>query len=107
MQREPVPSGLIRSERLAAPLPIHPGQARDLVRLVVDGDAAGRFEIGLAEIIRGLSALRFLAVAGIALQHQRSIGIQPQRVTEIRARCVEFERRDGLLAHPIGPAHFP
>ena len=61
----------------------------------------------LAEIIRRLSALRFFAVAGIALQHQGKIRVETQRIAEIRARRIEFERRDGRVAHLIGPAHFP
>ena len=107
VQREPVPSGLIRSERLAAPFPVHPGEARYLGGFVADGDTAARLEKRLAEIIRGLSALRFPAVAGVALQHQRTIGVEPQRVGEIGARRLEVERRQHRLAHRIGPAHFP
>src|SRR5229473_4589305 len=101
MQREPVPSGLVRSEWLAAPLPIHPCLSGNPNRPIVDGDAARRLEIRLAEIIRGLPALRFPAVAGIALQNQRAIGIEPQRESEIRTRRGEFERRDGVVAHLI------
>src|SRR5207302_6010953 len=67
MQRKPVPSALIRGERLAAPFPVHPCLTGDLYRSIVDGDAARRLEIRLAKIIRGLSALRFFAVAGLAL----------------------------------------
>ena len=107
MQREPVPSGLIRGERLAAPFPIHPGLPGDFRRLVVDGDAACRLEIRLAEIIRRLSALGFLAVAGIALQHQRPIGVEPQPIAEIRARRGKLERREDVVAHRIEPAHLP
>src|SRR5258706_9521254 len=107
MQREPVPSGLTRRERLAAPFPIHPGPPGNFCRLIVDSDAARYLEIRLAVIIRGLSALGFLAVAAVALQHQRSIGVEPERIAEIRARCGEFERRDGVVAHRIEPAHLP
>ena len=107
MQRQPVPAGLIRRQRLAAPLPVQPGLSGDLDRLVVDGDAAGHRKIRLAVIIRGLFALRFSAVAGIALQHQRPIGVEAQRVAEIGPRCGEFERRDVGRVHRIKPAHFP
>ena len=44
MQREPVPSGLVRRQRLAAPFPIHPGLSGNFDRLVVDGDAARHLE---------------------------------------------------------------
>src|SRR6266436_3110126 len=107
MQREPVPSGLIRGERLAAPFPIHPGPPGDFYRLVADRDAARHLEIRLAVIIRGLSALGFLAVSAVALQHQRPIGIEPQRVAEIRTRSGEFERRDRVVAYRIELAHLP
>src|SRR5260370_19248006 len=105
MQREPVPSGLIRGERLAAPFPIHPGLSGDCCRLVVDGDAACRLEIRLAEIIRGLSALGFLAVASIALQNQRPIGVKPQRIAEIGPRRVKFERRDNRKSTRLNSSH--
>ncbi len=58
-------------------------------------------------IIRGLSALGFPAVAGIALQNQRPIGVKPQRIAEIGPRRVKFERRDGVVAHRIEPVHSP
>src|SRR5258705_12210330 len=107
MQREPVPSGLIRRERLAAPFPIHPGPPGNLHRLVVDRYVARYLEIRLAVIVRGLSALGFPAVAAVALQHQRSVGVEPERIAEIRTRCGELERRDGVVAHRIEPAHLP
>ena len=107
MQRKPVPSALIRGERLAAPFPVHPCLTGDLYRSIVDGDAARRLEIRLAKIIRGLSALRFSAVAGLALQNECPIGVEAQRVTEIRTRGGEFERRDGVVARPSEPTHFP
>src|SRR5438132_1299162 len=107
MQRKPVPTALIRRERLAAPFPIHPGPPGNLCRLVVDGDAARYLEIRLAVIIRGLSALGFLAVSTVALQHQRPIGVEPQRIAEIRTRCGELERRDRVVAYRIKPAHLP
>src|SRR4051794_40555325 len=40
MQRQPVPAGLVGIERLAAPFAVHPGLARDIDRLVVDGERA-------------------------------------------------------------------
>src|SRR5581483_3226260 len=55
MQRQPVPSGLIGSERLAAPFAIHPGKARHLDRSVVDGDMTAGLEIRLAVVIGGLA----------------------------------------------------
>ena len=61
----------------------------------------------LAVIIGGLFALRFAAVAGVALQHQRPVGVEPQRVAEIGARRVELERRDVVVVHRLEPAHFP
>ena len=104
MQREPVPSGLVGRQRLAAPLPVHPGQAGDVDGLVVDGDAAARLEKRLAVIIRRLSALRFAAVAGVALQHQRPVGVEPQRIAEIGARRLEVERRDASASRmPSSP----
>ena len=33
------------------------------------------------------------AVAGFSLQHQRAIGLKPQRIAEVRACGIEFERR--------------
>src|SRR5258708_11015626 len=107
MQREPVPAGLIRGERLAAPFPVHPGLACDLYGLVVDRDAAARLEKRLAEIIRGLAALGFFAVTAIALQHQRAISIAAQRIGKIRPRRFEFKRRDHVVVHWLNPAHFP
>ena len=107
MQREPVPSGLVGGQRLAAPLPIHPGVSCDLHGLVVDREDTRRLEIRLAEIIRRLSALRFPAVAGVALQHQRPVGVETQRIAEIGARCLKIERRDRGVRHSVEPAHFP
>src|SRR3981081_567792 len=98
MQRKPVPSGLIRCQVLAAPFPIHPCLSGNLNGFFVDGDAARGLEIRLAEIIRGLSAVRFLAVAGIALQNQRAIGVKPERISEIRSRSADLKRRDALVA---------
>src|SRR6266436_9579807 len=95
MQREPVPPGLIWRQRLAAPFAIHPGKTRDLGRPVIDGDAAGDLELRLAEIIRRLSTLRFPAVAGIALQHQGTIRVETQRISEIRARRIKYTLRVG------------
>jgi hypothetical protein len=107
MQRQPVPSALIRRQRLAAPLPVQPRLAGDLGRLVVDGNAARHSKIRLAVIIRRLFALRFAAVAAVALQHQRAIRVEAQRVAEIGARCVERQRRDVRGVHRLQPAHFP
>src|SRR5258708_2260498 len=107
MQREPVPAGLIRGERLAAPFPVHPGLACDLYGLVVDRDAAARLEKRLAEIIRGLAALGFFAVTAIALQHQRATGITAQRTGKLHPRRFECKRRDHVVAHWLTPAHFP
>ena len=90
MQREPVPSGLVGGQRLAAPFAIDPGLPGDLDRLVVDGEAALRRVMRLAVIIGGLLAQRFAAVAAVALQHQRALGVETQRVAEIGARCFQF-----------------
>ncbi len=108
MEREPVPSGLVGGERLAAPFTIHPGLTGDLRRLVVDNDAACHREERLAVVIGGLvAALRFAAEAGIALQHQRPVGVKLERVAEIGAAGVDLERRQRLLACRGRAAHLP
>src|SRR5450759_1077942 len=83
MERKPIPSRLIRSERLATPLPIHPRLSRDLHRLIVERDDAGRLEIRLAEIVRSLAALRFPAVTRVTLKNERPFGVEPQVIAEV------------------------
>ena len=61
----------------------------------------------LAVIIGGLLAQRFPAVAGVALQYQRPVGVEAQRVTEIGAGRVQFERRDLVVVHRDRARAFP
>src|SRR5208283_5099771 len=107
MQREPVPAGLVGGERLAAPFAVHPGLARDIDRLVVDGKSPAYLEEGLAVVIRGLPALGFAAVAAIALQHQWAVGRELECVGEILGCCGEYERSDGVGIGIVRPAHLP
>ena len=79
----------------------------DVDRLVVDGEDALRRIMRLAVIIGGLFAQRFAAVAAVALQHQRPLRVEAQRVAEIGARCFQLKRRDVVVVHRIEPAHLP
>src|SRR5258707_374719 len=83
---------------------LRPGLPGCLPGFVVDGVSSDRPEIGLAVIIRRLSALRLFAVAGVALQHERPAGAKTQGVTEIRAGRFEIERRDRRVRHGVEPA---
>src|SRR5689334_20795762 len=107
MQREPVPPRLIGGERLTAPFAVHPGLSRDLDRLAVDGEAAGRLEKWLAVIIRRLLVLRFLAVAMVALQHQRPVRVELQVVREVLRGSAEREGRDGVGIGARRAVHLP
>src|SRR3954463_7119823 len=61
----------------------------------------------LAVVIGGLFAQRFAAVAGLALQHQRTLRVEAQRVAEIGARGFELTWCDIVVVDRIEPAHLP
>ncbi|MNN22429.1 hypothetical protein D3C81_1357860 [compost metagenome] len=82
MQGEPVPTGLVARQGLAAPFPVEPGRATDLKGLAVDVQGAAGLEKRLAVVVRGLTLFGFLAEAPIPLKHQRTCRGQPQPVAE-------------------------
>ncbi|MNH90681.1 hypothetical protein D3C73_432250 [compost metagenome] len=91
MQGEPVPTGLVARQGLAAPFPVEPGRATDLKGLAVDVQGAAGLEKRLAVVIRGLTLFGFLAEAPVPLKHQRTCRSQPQPVAETPVAGTELQ----------------
>src|SRR5215831_16946103 len=72
LNAEPVPTQLIRAERMSKEFMIHPGAAVDLDTLTVSADRALGFQAREGNVVRGVSCTgRFLAHAILSMNDRR------------------------------------
>src|SRR5208337_2846162 len=94
MQRKPVPTLLGRGERLTAPFPIHPCKARKFDLPSMKHEDAIDLEEGLAEIVGGAPVVRFAAEAILAMENERLVGGEIERIAKARAARRDFCARE-------------